>query len=307
MDSGQKPLDEETAVSSDIDADKALGNGGVGTGAESLKESGASGDEAGEGECRPPAAPSPEEAASRRQKRITAASLGAVLLIALALAGVGLASGWFSSEGLFKTTQEAAGPSASQGDEGVSPSSPDNGQGDSDSNAASSPQDDGGAAPAGAAGPQPDGGAGSTGSPSPDTSAPPDAAGGGTSTPAPPPAQPAPQPSPAPAPTPAPATITVSVYVDSSQAVSYGYPACLASKSVTLDSGASVYDALCATGVAVGGSSSYVRSIGGLAEFACGATSGWLYSVNGVSPGYSCGAYLLYGGESIVWLYTLQA
>jgi len=75
---------------------------------------------------------------------------------------------------------------------------------------------------------------------------------------------------------------------------------------VTLKPGASVYDALVATGVSVGGSSSYVRSIGGLAEFACGAGSGWLYLVNGTSPGYSAGSYVLYGGESITWVYTLN-
>jgi hypothetical protein len=78
----------------------------------------------------------------------------------------------------------------------------------------------------------------------------------------------------------------------------------MASKSVTLDPGASVYDALRGTGLAIGGSSSYVRSIGGLAEFAGGAGSGWLYYVNGVSPGYGCGSSKLYGGEQIRWVYT---
>ena len=57
-------------------------------------------------------------------------------------------------------------------------------------------------------------------------------------------------------------------------------------------------------GASVGGSSGYVSSIGGLAEFACGPGSGWLYFVNGSSPGYGCGSYILSGGENITWIYT---
>lgn len=118
-------------------------------------------------------------------------------------------------------------------------------------------------------------------------------------------AAPAPAPAPEPAPAPsAPSTVTVSVYIDSSRAASYGYPSSLGGGTVTLNQGASVYDALCATGASVGGSSSYVSSIGGLAEFACGPGSGWLYFVNGSSPGYGCGSYILSGGENITWIYT---
>ena len=80
----------------------------------------------------------------------------------------------------------------------------------------------------------------------------------------------------------------------------------MASTSVTLNQGASVYDALCATGVTIGGSSSYVSAINGLAEKACGSGSGWLYFVNGSSPGYGCGSYILNGGESISFTYTLD-
>ena len=74
--------------------------------------------------------------------------------------------------------------------------------------------------------------------------------------------------------------------------------------TVTLNDGASVYDALVALGVTVGGSSTYVRSINGLAEFDCGKNSGWTYSVDDVTPQKSCGAYKLHGGETIVWRYT---
>lgn len=118
-------------------------------------------------------------------------------------------------------------------------------------------------------------------------------------------AAPAPAPAPEPEPAPsAPSTVTVSVYIDSSRAASYGYPSSLGGGTVTLNQGASVYDALCATGASVGGSSSYVSSIGGLAEFKCGPGSGWLYFVNGSSPGYGCGSYILSGGENITWIYT---
>ncbi len=99
-------------------------------------------------------------------------------------------------------------------------------------------------------------------------------------------------------------TISVSVYIDSSRAVPYGWDSCLGDTTVTVADGSSVYDALKATGLAIGGSSSYVASISGLAERACGSGSGWLYYVNGVSPGCACSQYTLSGGEDIKWIYT---
>lgn len=103
-----------------------------------------------------------------------------------------------------------------------------------------------------------------------------------------------------------PSTIIVSVYIDSSRANAYNasWPSTLGGGTVTLNVGATVYDALCALGVSVGGSSYYVSSINGLAEKACGATSGWTYAVNGVFPNYACGRYVLSGGESIQWIYS---
>lgn len=106
---------------------------------------------------------------------------------------------------------------------------------------------------------------------------------------------------------PAPATITVTVTIDASNAhkVNASYPSSMGSKQVTVPAGASVYDALKATGASIGGSSTYVSSINGLAEKACGSGSGWMYKVNGVYPNYACGKYKLQGGESIVWAYTV--
>ena len=78
----------------------------------------------------------------------------------------------------------------------------------------------------------------------------------------------------------------------------------MGSYTLTLEEGSTVYDALIATGVSTSGNSTYVRSIGGLSEFDCGDLSGWMYSVNGVYPNYSCGSYVLEDGDTIIWIYT---
>lgn len=48
----------------------------------------------------------------------------------------------------------------------------------------------------------------------------------------------------------------------------------------------------------------YVEGINNLYEFDCGPESGWMYKVDGWFPNYGCSAYILSGGESIVWCYT---
>ncbi|MGN0571828.1 MAG: DUF4430 domain-containing protein [Candidatus Fimenecus sp.] len=50
--------------------------------------------------------------------------------------------------------------------------------------------------------------------------------------------------------------------------------------------------------------SGYVKSIGGLAEFDCGAQSGWLYKVNGELPNVSCKYYTLQAGDCVEFVYT---
>jgi hypothetical protein len=52
------------------------------------------------------------------------------------------------------------------------------------------------------------------------------------------------------------------------------------------------------------GNSAYVVHINGLAEFDGGPASGWMYSVNGWYPNYSCGAYVLKEGDAVEWRYT---
>lgn len=48
----------------------------------------------------------------------------------------------------------------------------------------------------------------------------------------------------------------------------------------------------------------YVEGIANLYEFDCGELSGWEYFVNGWSPNYGCGNYLVGAGDVIEWRYT---
>lgn len=236
---------------------------------------------------------------SWKRPRTIGLALAALVLIGIVGLAAGQAAGLGSTapSGLLQTTDQVAPPDeegadrenddeadskAAEEDEG-SPEAPESGEGDLD------------AAPET-----------SSSAPSTDVPASGDYSGDAVPNASAPAADPTPAPEPEPAPAPAPATITVSVYVDSSRAASFGYSSCLASATVSIPQGATVYDALAATGVSVGGSSSYVSSIGGLAEFSCGDASGWLYYVNGYSPGYGPGSYTLSGGESITWVYTLE-
>ncbi len=101
-------------------------------------------------------------------------------------------------------------------------------------------------------------------------------------------------------------TISVYISVDSSRAAEYGLSGPQAGQTIELAEGSSVYDALCALGYSVSGSSTYVSAIGGLAEKQCGSGSGWTYAVNGSFPGKACGRYILSGGESVTWIYSTE-
>ncbi len=100
--------------------------------------------------------------------------------------------------------------------------------------------------------------------------------------------------------------IKVSVSVDSSRIAAYGIDPFQVEQVVELDPGASVYDALCALGLPVSGTSYYVSAINGLAERQGGQGSGWTYSVDGAFPSKACGKYLLYGGEKVAWIYSTE-
>lgn len=98
--------------------------------------------------------------------------------------------------------------------------------------------------------------------------------------------------------------ITVTVSVTSS---AVGNPVS-SGGTFTFNEGATVYDALCALGLSVNahGSSygTYVSAIGGLAEKQYGGTSGWMYSVNGITPNTACSNYVLSNGDNVVWYYV---
>lgn len=114
-----------------------------------------------------------------------------------------------------------------------------------------------------------------------------------------------------------PDTITVSLTVDCSSAVEYGDKIAqkvsnngiiLSGKSITLKNGATVFDALNESGLVIGSGSSamgrYVYSIQSVAEKACGAKSGWVYTVNGNTVSESCSSYKLGDGDSVCWKYV---
>ena len=101
-----------------------------------------------------------------------------------------------------------------------------------------------------------------------------------------------------------PGRVTVTVSVTSS---AVGNPVS-SGGTFTFNEGATAYDALCALGLSINahGSSygTYVAAIGGLAEKEHGGTSGWMYSVNGVTPNTACSNYVLSNGDTVVWYYV---
>lgn len=100
--------------------------------------------------------------------------------------------------------------------------------------------------------------------------------------------------------------ITVNITIDGG-----GYADVNYSGDVKIDAGATVYDALCATGISVNARDTqygvYVVAIGGLASGSAGGESGWKYSVNATEPACSCSVYALSGGETIKWKFVTRA
>lgn len=74
--------------------------------------------------------------------------------------------------------------------------------------------------------------------------------------------------------------------------------------ALTLEEGASAFDALVATGLSVGGDASYVTSIDGLAAGALGPESGWVYLVNDEMAAVAAGDYQLTEGDQLRWVYV---
>lgn len=82
--------------------------------------------------------------------------------------------------------------------------------------------------------------------------------------------------------------------------------------SVTVKNGQTVYDAVksaCSQkGVTINAVNSsfgiYIAGFNYIDEKDCGRESGWLYYVNGITPGVSCGKYKVKNGDNIVFSYT---
>lgn len=50
--------------------------------------------------------------------------------------------------------------------------------------------------------------------------------------------------------------------------------------------------------------SAYIEGIGNLYEFDCGELSGWIYKVNGTTPGCGCSQYILKPGDRVEFMYS---
>lgn len=91
-----------------------------------------------------------------------------------------------------------------------------------------------------------------------------------------------------------------------------GMDGVMASSTLSLKEGASVYDALVQitsmynmelnSRESWGGV--YISAINGLKEFAHGKTSGWTYYVDGVFINQSCSAYTLKNNQNVRWVYV---
>ena len=97
-------------------------------------------------------------------------------------------------------------------------------------------------------------------------------------------------------------TVTIDARADGGSTSSY---------TVSLNPGATAYDALVATGASVNARSTamgvYVAAINGYAEKDQGGESGWKYAVNGSYPNYSAGACTLSDGDAVTWVYVTSA
>lgn len=78
----------------------------------------------------------------------------------------------------------------------------------------------------------------------------------------------------------------------------------MASKTVEVDQGDTVYDVLKKAASHVGASGGYVYNINGLSEGDCGSGSGWMYSLNGKYVQKGCKQQKVSDGDVVKWRYT---
>lgn len=116
---------------------------------------------------------------------------------------------------------------------------------------------------------------------------------------------------------------TVQLYINCINAVTYGirnqpgYDEIIPADGVILDTAAELQEndtvlsflkrVLGQNGISLNSQRSYIKGIGGLNDFDCGSSSGWLYSVNGVFPSYSSSQYTLKSGDKIKILYSVNS
>lgn len=121
---------------------------------------------------------------------------------------------------------------------------------------------------------------------------------------------------------PAPGTIQVTLQVDCANAVAYGirkqtgYAQLIPENGellktvLTMSAGATALEALRqganANNIVVSERRGYINGIQGLMERDCGASSGWLYLVNGVQPAVSSAQYTLQNADTVVFVYTCK-
>lgn len=109
--------------------------------------------------------------------------------------------------------------------------------------------------------------------------------------------------------------LTVNITITCKNAVNAGKdidPTMLKKTTLKVDDGTTVFDALklgckkdnIAIKYEKTSAGIYVTSIGGLAEKACGETSGWMFEVNGKAPNKACDKVVLKAGDTIEWYYV---
>jgi hypothetical protein len=77
--------------------------------------------------------------------------------------------------------------------------------------------------------------------------------------------------------------------------------------ALTLPAGATVADALDATGLSYEGAYGYLKDIVGLAEKSFGDQSAWFYTVNGTFPESSFNTCQLKDGDQVIWRYSMDS
>ncbi len=94
-------------------------------------------------------------------------------------------------------------------------------------------------------------------------------------------------------------------YTDIADAVSNN-GVILSKKNLSLNKGATVYDALKASGIRFVGSG-YISSINSLSEGDCGGKSGWMFYVNGAYQNNGCKKVKLRDNDHVQWRYTCNS